>query len=183
MVQQQQREVREVVAGETLVLQMGLDAAEAPQSTPPRAQAPPVRELDAAVIPHHHVLDVAPPVHQHAHLSADLRADLGEGPGHLVGDEPVRRDSSPEEALERARRISQIADEVSMGLIDGHIGKSLEVLVEDPPDAGPGSGRWCGQAPEVDGVVLFHGDAVVGEIVPVRITDSEGFDLVGRVEP
>ena len=38
------------------------------------------------------------------------------------------------------------------------------------------------QAPEIDGVVLINdGQAEVGEIVNVRITDSHDYDLIGEI--
>ncbi|MBI2952951.1 MAG: 30S ribosomal protein S12 methylthiotransferase RimO [Chloroflexi bacterium] len=42
-------------------------------------------------------------------------------------------------------------------------------------------GRSYRDAPEVDGVVLVHGRATIGEIVSVTITDALEYDLVGRV--
>ena len=42
-------------------------------------------------------------------------------------------------------------------------------------------GRWRGQAPEIDGVVYFDGDARPGSIVSVSIVDAFGYDLIGEV--
>ena len=43
-------------------------------------------------------------------------------------------------------------------------------------------GRHSGQAPEVDGVVyLGRGELRPGELVTVRITDAQAYDLVGEV--
>ena len=48
------------------------------------------------------------------------------------------------------------------------------------PDEDVVIGRWRGQAPEIDGLVLLDGGKT-GEIVSVRIVDSLGFDLEGEV--
>jgi hypothetical protein len=77
-----------------------LDAAQASEAPPAGAQAPPVGQLDAAVMADHHVLHVAAPVDQHADLPAGLGAELGEVAGELVGDQAVRRDAPPEQVLE-----------------------------------------------------------------------------------
>jgi len=50
----------------------------------------------------------------------------------------------------------------------------LEVLVE-----GEGVGRSFRDAPEVDGVVYFDGEAEVGKFVEVRIEDVDPYDLYG----
>ena len=47
-------------------------------------------------------------------------------------------------------------------------------------DDGVVVGRWRGQAPEIDGVVLLdRGEA--GQIVTATIVDSLGYDLEGEV--
>ena len=40
-------------------------------------------------------------------------------------------------------------------------------------------GRSYRDAPEIDGMIFIEGDAVVGEIVPVRITGAMAYDLTG----
>jgi ribosomal protein S12 methylthiotransferase len=43
-------------------------------------------------------------------------------------------------------------------------------------------GRMSQQAPDIDGVVLINdGQAEIGEIVNVRITDSLDYDLIGEI--
>lgn len=57
--------------------------------------------------------------------------------------------------------------------IEGH-SKETEFLLE---------GRFWGQAPEIDPVVLINaGSAPLGELVPVRITDVVEYDLLGHIE-
>jgi tRNA A37 methylthiotransferase MiaB len=57
----------------------------------------------------------------------------------------------------------------------------VEVLVQGvDEDEGVTVGRWRGQAPEIDGLVLLdRGNP--GEIVSVRVIDSIGYDLEGEV--
>jgi ribosomal protein S12 methylthiotransferase len=43
-------------------------------------------------------------------------------------------------------------------------------------------GRSYRDAPEIDGLVLIHGDVPMGEIVPVRITGALEYDLTGTVD-
>jgi hypothetical protein len=77
-----------------------VDAAQAAQPTPTRPQPAPVGELDSVRIAHHHVGDLAPAVHQHAHLPADIAADLAQIAGELVGQDPIGREAPPEEPFE-----------------------------------------------------------------------------------
>ena len=43
-------------------------------------------------------------------------------------------------------------------------------------------GRFFGQAPEIDGLTFISdGQANVGDILPVKITDSHDHDLVGEI--
>jgi len=45
------------------------------------------------------------------------------------------------------------------------------------------TGRTAAMAPDVDGQVLINErSAVVGEIVPARITEAHPYDLVGRID-
>ena len=60
----------------------------------------------------------------------------------------------------------------------------LEVLVEGPHEETDLvlKGRHRGQAPEVDGnVLVVGGEARIGAIQPVRITEAHAYDLVGEV--
>jgi hypothetical protein len=105
-----------------------------PQSAEPASacsQATPIGQLDAASIAHHHVLHIAPPIDQHAHLSADVGADLGEIAGELVADEAVRGQASPEQALD----LSDLA-----GLQAARIAENLDVGT--PRSARMGTAAW-----------------------------------------
>ena len=61
------------------------------------------------------------------------------------------------------------------------IGAEYDVLIEGlDEDDGVVVGRWSGQAPEIDGLVLLEGGAP-GSMVRVRIVDAVGYDLEGTV--
>jgi ribosomal protein S12 methylthiotransferase len=82
----------------------------------------------------------------------------------------------------RAQRLRDIADEIGIEKAAGRVGQMLEVLVEGiDEDDGFVVGRWGGQAPEIDGVVMLD-RGVPGEFVVARIVDSLGYDLEGEVE-
>jgi len=82
----------------------------------------------------------------------------------------------------RAQRLRDIADEIGFEQAATRVGRRLEVLVEGvDEDEGVVVGRWRGQAPEIDGVVLLDRGAP-GEIVSARIVDVFGYDLEGEVE-
>jgi ribosomal protein S12 methylthiotransferase len=81
----------------------------------------------------------------------------------------------------RAQRLRDLADEIGFDRASSRVGETMEVLVEGiDPDDGVVVGRWRGQAPEIDGLVLLdRGD--VGQFVSADIVDSLGYDLEGEV--
>lgn len=86
-------------------------------------------------------------------------------------------------ARERADAVSRVADITMSRRAESLIGETLDVLVERLDVA---SDTWVGrshrEAPEVDGEIVFTApDGLkVGAYVPVRITATEGADLVGE---
>lgn len=125
--------------------------------------------------------------------ASELKRFLQEASFDYVGVFPF----SPEEGTEaaelpdqvpvrtrraRAQRLRDLADEIGAEKAASRLDHVLEVLVEgiDEED-GVAIGRWCGQAPEIDGVVLLDGGRP-GDIVRVRIVDSLGYDLEGELE-
>jgi ribosomal protein S12 methylthiotransferase len=92
------------------------------------------------------------------------------------------------ERIARAQLVSDAGEAIGSDRVLGLVGETLDVLVEaaDPDGIASESGaaawvgRWRGQAPEIDGVVYFDGEARVGSIVSVRIDDAFGYDLIGE---
>ncbi|PIX84964.1 MAG: 30S ribosomal protein S12 methylthiotransferase RimO, partial [Nitrospirae bacterium CG_4_10_14_3_um_filter_53_41] len=106
---------------------------------------------------------------------------------------------SQEEGTQAAELPDQIADEIKTERLNtilnlqagiskqknrGRVGTVQKVLVEgtSPETDLLLSGRYYGQAPEIDGSVLINkGDAVVGEFFNVKITDAHEYDLIGEI--
>lgn len=106
---------------------------------------------------------------------------------------------SPEENTPGGRMADQIDEETKQYRHDAlmevqqnisrekhrdFVGKTIEVIVEGLSEETDLllQGRFWGQAPDIDGVVLINdGDAKVGEMVKVHITDSLEYDLVGEI--
>ncbi len=84
-------------------------------------------------------------------------------------------------ALQRQKQLMQIQVSIAEDYHRSLVGKSLEVLVEGIADKGEMIGRAWNQAPEVDGQTFMTGDAIIGEVVRVRITDADPYDLQGRI--
>ncbi len=86
-----------------------------------------------------------------------------------------------EVVLKRQRQLMDeqvaIAEEYHHGLV----GRSMEVLVEGIGGEGEMIGRAWNQAPEVDGQTFMTGEAIIGEVVRVRITDADPYDLQGEI--
>ena len=80
---------------------------------------------------------------------------------------------------ERYDRLMRTQQKISLEANQGWKGKALQVLVEDRQ-----GDWWIGRshrdAPEIDGMVFFLGDAQLGQIVPVEIDKAEAYDLYGR---
>ena len=85
-------------------------------------------------------------------------------------------------ARERWERLMAAAERLAHEAARRRTGDVLEVLVDGPGEGGRLAARHAGQAPEVDSVVLLEpGAAEVGRFVKVRITGSDGYDLVAEV--
>lgn len=81
----------------------------------------------------------------------------------------------------RAQRLRDTADEIGVERAASRVDETLDVLVEGTEE-GMTVGRWRGQAPEVDGVVVLGEEArEPGDMVRARIVDAFGYDLVGEV--
>lgn len=82
----------------------------------------------------------------------------------------------------RYERLMDTQRDISFFLNEQFIGKRLKVLVEGTLRENGINyhiGRSYRDAPEVDGNILFTGDAEPGDFVNVEITDAHDYDLVG----
>jgi ribosomal protein S12 methylthiotransferase len=91
-------------------------------------------------------------------------------------------DQVPEPLKSRRRReLMLLARRLSRERNAAFIGGELDVLVEGTVRGRDGVERGVARsyrdAPEVDGVVLVDGPAPVGDLVRVRITGAEDYDL------
>lgn len=79
--------------------------------------------------------------------------------------------------LARTQRLRDLGDRIGFDKAAARVGEMLEVLVEGiEPEDGQVFGRWRGQAPEVDGIVLLD-EGTPGEIVSACVVDALGYDL------
>ena len=85
-----------------------------------------------------------------------------------------------------ARRdaLMEVQQPISLKKNQACVGKRVDVLIEqEHPETGQLIGRSARFAPEVDGLVYVHGDAPLGAIVGVNITDADIYDLYGWSSP
>ncbi|TVQ58276.1 MAG: 30S ribosomal protein S12 methylthiotransferase RimO [Spirulina sp. DLM2.Bin59] len=90
-------------------------------------------------------------------------------------------DQLPQDVMdERRDRLMALQQPIAEAKNRAEIGKTVPVLIEQEH---PGTGTYVGRsprfAPEVDGVVYVTGDAQLGQITPVEITDADIYDLHG----
>jgi len=83
--------------------------------------------------------------------------------------------------VRRAQKLRDLADDIGWNKAASLIRNTIDVLVEGiDEDEGVPYGRWYGQAPEIDGIVLLdRGEA--GTIVRARVVDTMGYDLEAEV--
>lgn len=89
-------------------------------------------------------------------------------PGHLAA----------EEIEERRAMLADVAIEVCESRASERIGEEVVVLVEEAD----GIGRAMHQAPETDGNTTLDGPAEVGSLIPARVIDSDGIDLIAEAK-
>ena len=88
-------------------------------------------------------------------------------------------------AEKRKEEIMTLQQTISEDFLAGMIGKKIKVIIDRIGEEGefPFEGRSYFDAPEIDGTVFIEkGEAEIGKIVTVEITDSWEYDLVGRIE-
>jgi ribosomal protein S12 methylthiotransferase len=82
------------------------------------------------------------------------------------------------------KRLMKLQASISRKIVKGMIGKVMDVIVdgEHPESEYLLSGRFYGQAPEIDGsVIITEGFAYAGDIVKVEITETWEYDIAGRI--
>jgi len=91
---------------------------------------------------------------------------------------------SSEVREERRARLMQLQEKISAKRLERHVGRTLEVLV-DEVSAGGAVARSSADAPEIDGVVhIEHASQLKpGEWAQVKILSSDAHDLRGRLAP
>ncbi len=85
---------------------------------------------------------------------------------------------------QRYRKLMKTQQTVAMRRNQAQVGKTFDVLVEGLSEETDLllRGRYYGQAPDIDGVVLINdGEAEVGAFHRVEITEAHPYDLVGRI--
>ncbi|MEP0798684.1 30S ribosomal protein S12 methylthiotransferase RimO [Funiculus sociatus] len=88
-----------------------------------------------------------------------------------------------QEVMEARRdALMEVQQPISLKKNQAQVGKVVDVLIEqEHPETGELIGRSTRFSPEVDGLVYVEGDAPLGSIVSVEITDADIYDLYGHV--
>ena len=118
----------------------------------------------------------------------DMRFDrLGvftysEEEGTAAAQMPDQIDEAVKETRRDALMMAQQA--IAFDKSEEMVGKTVDVLIEGRlPEEDVYIGRTYRDAPDVDGYVFVHAeeDMISGDIVKVKITDAQDYDLVGDV--
>jgi len=89
---------------------------------------------------------------------------------------------SEEVKQERREILMEIQQPISARKNQACVGQTVDVLIEqENPTTGDLIGRSARFAPDVDGLVYVQGAASLGSLVPVLITESDIYDLYGKV--
>ena len=89
----------------------------------------------------------------------------------------------PQDVMDARRdALMEVQQPISLKKNQDSVGKVVDVLIEqEHPSTGELLGRSARFAPEVDGLVYVQGEAPLGTIVKVEITDADIYDLYGSV--
>lgn len=87
-----------------------------------------------------------------------------------------------QEVMDSRREILMAAQQpISFQKNQKYVGKVVDVLIEqENPETGELIGRSPNFSPEVDGLVYVQGEAHLGTITRVKITDADVYDLYGQ---
>jgi ribosomal protein S12 methylthiotransferase len=90
----------------------------------------------------------------------------------------------PEEVKsERRDRLMRLQQEIALDWSARQVGKTVEAIVDGPDPEVPGHvlARGHADAPDIDCLVRIKGKSLrSGDLVSVKITAADGYDLVGR---
>ena len=86
-----------------------------------------------------------------------------------------------EVAQERVRIINEEQQFIAHRRRQRFIGQKLFALVEEAVGDGQWQGRGQADAPEIDGYIIMNGEAEIGQVVEVLITDSDMYISQGRI--
>jgi ribosomal protein S12 methylthiotransferase len=106
--------------------------------------------------------------------SQEENTKAGSLPGQIDGETKQRRHDT----------LMALQKEISAKKHRAFIGRTLDVLVEGVSEETDLLlvGRHSQQAPDIDGVTYINdGEAKVGDLVKVKITDSMDYDLIGGI--
>ena len=80
---------------------------------------------------------------------------------------------------DRLQIASQIQFEIQDKIHDDFIGKTLDVLIDEVYDK-YSVGRYYGQCPQIDGIVLINEVLNIGQFYKIKITQKSDYDLIGE---
>lgn len=84
----------------------------------------------------------------------------------------------------RRDTLMAVQQPISFRKNQSYVGKVVDVLIEqENPETGEMIGRSPNFSPEVDGLVYVQGEAHLGTITRVKITDADVYDLYGQTIP
>jgi ribosomal protein S12 methylthiotransferase len=90
----------------------------------------------------------------------------------------------PEEVKQQRRgRLMEVQQEVAFGWNRSQVGREIDVILDGPDPEVPNHalGRGHADAPDIDGLVRVKGKRLrPGDIVRVKVTGADGYDLAGR---
>lgn len=83
---------------------------------------------------------------------------------------------------ERFGRLMELQQQISARKQIAKIGREIDVIIDDV-DEDEAIGRSTADAPDIDGQVYLDGEneLEIGEIVRIRVTDADAYDLWGEV--
>ncbi len=115
------------------------------------------------------------------HLGVFTYSDADDLPSHQLPGHVSKKVAQARFDAIMARQMAISADNLSH-----RIGTDLPVLIEAQAEPGLYEGRSMLQAPEVDGLTYIRTptdgpELSVGQIIPLRITETLEYDLIGTL--